>query len=187
MEQTSFQSALLVMDFQPAILSRYPETAAVVQNALKAIDHARKQQIPVIYIRVGFRAGAPEINPLNKMFGVSKQVYSTVDPEEFMRLTPELAPREDELIITKRRISAFAGNDLEMLLRAQNIQHLILAGVSTSGVVLSTLREAADKDYLLTVLSDCCFDGDPEVHSVLTNKIFPRQASVLTSAEWTGH
>ncbi|WP_343747613.1 isochorismatase family cysteine hydrolase [Fluviicola sp.] len=186
MENTSLQSALLVMDFQPAILSRYPETTAIIPNVLKAIDHAREQQLPVFYIRVGFRAGAPEINPINKMFGASKHLYANVNPEDFMRLTPELHPREDEWIITKRRISAFAGNDLEMLFRAQHIQHLILAGVSTSGVVLSTVREAADKDYKLTVLSDCCFDGDPEVHSVLLNKVFPRQADVLTCSEWIG-
>jgi nicotinamidase-related amidase len=60
----------------------------------------------------------------------------------------------------------------------------VLTGISTSGVVLSTLREAADKDYQITVLSDCCGDIDDEVHRVLTTKIFPRQADVLTVQEW---
>jgi nicotinamidase-related amidase len=73
---------------------------------------------------------------------------------------------------------------LEVVLRAQGIQHIILSGVSTSGVVLSTLREAADKDYRITVLSDCCTDGDIEVHNVLINKVFPRQAAVFTLDEW---
>jgi nicotinamidase-related amidase len=50
--------------------------------------------------------------------------------------------------------------------------------------VLSTVREAADKDYRLTVLSDLCADSDPEVHSMLINKVFPRQADVMTSEEW---
>jgi len=51
-------------------------------------------------------------------------------------------------------------------------------------VVLSTLREAADKDYGLTVLSDCCVDSDEEVQRVLLTKVFPRQAEVLTSEQW---
>ena len=84
----------------------------------------------------------------------------------------------------KRRVSAFSGSDLEVLLRAFSAKHLILSGVATSGVVLSTLREAADKDYALTVLSDCCADMDEEVHRVLTTKIFPRQAEVKTVDEW---
>jgi nicotinamidase-related amidase len=60
----------------------------------------------------------------------------------------------------------------------------VLAGVATSGVVLSTVRQAADLDYRLTVLADGCLDADPEVHRVLVEKIFPRQAEVTTVADW---
>ena len=70
-------------------------------------------------------------------------------------------------------------------LRAKGVRHLVLSGIATSGVVLSTLREAADKDYRLTVLSDLCADRDPEVHSVLMTKVFPRQAQVTSIADWT--
>ena len=81
-------------------------------------------------------------------------------------------------------MSAFSGSDLEIVLRAQNIRHLVLAGIATSGVVLSTTREAADKDYELTILSDVCADTDEKVHSVLINKVFPRQATVITVEKW---
>jgi nicotinamidase-related amidase len=81
-------------------------------------------------------------------------------------------------------VSAFTGSDLEVMLRSFEIKHLVLCGISTSGVVLSTVREAADKDYRITVLSDCCADRDEEVHRVLTTKIFPRQAEVITLEEW---
>jgi nicotinamidase-related amidase len=59
-----------------------------------------------------------------------------------------------------------------------------LTGIVTSGVVLSTLREAADKDYRITVLSDGCADRETEVHEFLINRIFPRQADVITIDEW---
>ena len=80
-------------------------------------------------------------------------------------------------------MSAFAGSDLEVLLRAKGVDTLVLAGIATSGVVLSTLRQAADADYGLVVVKDCCADGDEEVHRVLTEKIFPRQAQVVTATE----
>ena len=52
--------------------------------------------------------------------------------------------------------------------------------------VLSTIREAADKDYILTVLADCCADRDEEVHRMLTTKLFTRQGNVMNSEEWCG-
>jgi nicotinamidase-related amidase len=93
-------------------------------------------------------------------------------------------PEPLEVVVVKRRVSAFTGSGLEVILRAQEIDQLILCGISTSGVVLSTLRQAADQDYGLTVLSDACLDSDPEVHRVLIEKIFLRQARVLTVSEW---
>jgi nicotinamidase-related amidase len=95
-----------------------------------------------------------------------------------------VAPLPNEPVVIKLRVSAFAGSDLDVILRSRGIDTLILTGIATSGVVLSTLREAADKDYGLVVLSDACLDPDPEVHRVLVEKLFPRQANVLTVSEW---
>ncbi|HLA59983.1 MAG TPA: cysteine hydrolase, partial [Puia sp.] len=173
-----------VMDMQSAILSRFAETSVLLGNTKKAIASAREKKIPVIYVVVGFRPGAPEISSNNKGFSANRAVMTSVSMEEMIKVHPDLAPFPGEITVVKRRISAFTGSDLEVVLRAFSIQHMILTGVSTSGVVLSTLREAADKDYRLTVLSDCCADGDEEVHRVLTNKIFPRQADVITVEEW---
>jgi len=97
---------------------------------------------------------------------------------------PVLTLTETDVVVTRRRLSAFTGSDLEILLRTKNIDHLVLTGISTSGVVLSTVREAVDKDYILTVVSDLCADRDEEVHRVLTEKVFPRHADVLSSTEW---
>jgi nicotinamidase-related amidase len=101
-----------------------------------------------------------------------------------MEIHPAIAPQPTDIVVTKRCVSAFSGSDLEVVLRAQDISHLVLCGIATSGVVLSTLREAADKDYQLTVLADCCVDGDEEVQRALLSKVFPRQAEVLQVEEW---
>lgn len=95
-----------------------------------------------------------------------------------------MAPQEGDVTVTKRRVSAFTGSDLEVVLRAKGIQHLVLTGIATSGVVLSTLREASDKDYQLTVIEDCCADADEEVHRVLTTKVFVKQAEIFSAEQW---
>jgi nicotinamidase-related amidase len=87
-------------------------------------------------------------------------------------------------VVTKRRVSAFAGSDLDVVLRSLDVDALVLCGIATSGVVLSTLRQAADLDFGLTVLRDGCVDADEEVHRVLMDKVFPRQAVVELAAAW---
>jgi nicotinamidase-related amidase len=182
MEQNT---ALLVMDMQATMLGMYPEFSAIITKVAKAIAHARDKKIPVIYVTVGFRPGTPEINMNNKGFAASKAMFANVDMNEWLTIHKDVAPLADEVVTVKRRVCAFTGSDLEVVLRAKGIQHIVLTGVATSGVVLSTVREAADKDYRITVLADCCADGDEEVHRVLTTKVFPRQADVLTFEEWS--
>jgi len=183
MEQTQ-NTALLIMDMQAGILGMLPGAEALLVKAAKAISTARKRNIPVIYVVVGFRQGAPEISLNNKSFSATKERVVGVNMTQFMTVHPDIAPTEGEVTVVKRRVSSFTGSDLEVVLRSLGVQHLILAGISTSGVVLSTLREAADKDYKLTIIEDCCADGDEEVHRVLTTKVFPRQADVITLEEW---
>lgn len=177
-------TALLVMDMQTAILGSLPSPEGIINHVNTAIAKAREKHIPVIYVVVGFRQGCPEISPGNSTFSAAKERFASMDMNEFIKIHPAIAPKADELTVVKRRISAFTGSDLEVVLRAKGIQHLVLTGVATSGVVLSTLREAADKDYQLTVLADCCADGDEEVHRVLTTKVFARQAKVLNVDDW---
>ena len=176
--------ALLVMDMQVGIVTRYAQTGDVLTHVSTAITAARAASIPVIYVVVTFRPGFPEISPRNKSFSATKQRSSLSATLTSMEIHPAIAPQSTDIVVTKRRVSAFSGSDLEVVLRAQDITHLVLCGIATSGVVLSTLREAADKDYQLTVLADCCVDNDEEVQRVLLTKVFPRQAEVVQASTW---
>jgi nicotinamidase-related amidase len=182
--QTHSHMALLVMDMQVGIVTRYAQTGDILTPISTAITAARAASIPVIYVAVGFRPGYPEISPRNKSFSAIKQQSSLSATMTTTEIHPAIAPQPTDIVVTKRRVSAFSGSDLEVLLRAQDISHLVLCGIATSGVVLSTLREAADKDYQLTVLADCCVDSDEEVQRVLLSKVFPRQAEVVTAEAW---
>lgn len=184
MSETS-RTALLVMDFQRDIVDRSGGPDAV-DAAARAVEVARGAGVRVIYVRVGFRPGYPEIAATNRSFAAIADGPADMTIESpGTALHDALVPRADEPVVVKRRVSAFTGSDLDVVLRAADADNLVLAGISTSGVVLSTLRQAADLDFRLTVLSDACADGDPEVHRVLTEKVFPRQADVLTVEEWT--
>jgi nicotinamidase-related amidase len=185
MSDTNSKMALLVMDVQVGIVSRFAQADDLLAPISAAITAARAATIPVIYVSVGFRPGYPEVSPRNKSFSAIKQPQSSMPSfMTNMEIHPAIAPQSTDILVTKRRVSAFSGSDLEVILRAQGISHLVLCGIATSGVVLSTLREAADKDYQLTVLADCCADGDDEVHRVLLSKVFPRQAEVVQSSTW---
>ncbi|MEU8289535.1 cysteine hydrolase [Streptomyces pseudogriseolus] len=96
----------------------------------------------------------------------------------------EVAPQQGDVVVTKRRGSAFSGSDLDLVLRARDIDSLVLTGIATSAVVLSTLWHAVDLDFGLTVLADACLDTDPEVHRMLTEKLFPQWADVVTVEDW---
>jgi nicotinamidase-related amidase len=175
----SAHSALLVMDFQTAVVEGY----AVDQERLLAatdgvITAARRRGIRVIYVVVSFRPGFPEISPYNKVFSALKASGGMA-----AEIHPRIAPAADEIIVAKRRVSAFVGTDLDMILRSNGIHTLAMCGVVTSGVVLSTLCHAADSDYRVLVLRDCCSDIDQSAHTLLVEKVFPRHATILTSTE----
>ena len=138
-----------------------------------------------MYVRVAFRPGYPEVSEANRSFGAAAaagDAYTQDHPAT--QVHAALTPEPGEPVIVKRRVSAFSGSDLDVLLRGAGADTLVLAGLATSGVVLSTLRQAADLDYRLVVLADACGDRDEEVHRVLTTKVFPRQAVVTTTDEW---
>jgi nicotinamidase-related amidase len=99
---------------------------------------------------------------------------------------PAAAAREGEPVVVKHRVSPFVGTDLETLLRANDIDTLVLAGVQTSGVVLSTVRHAGDLDYRLVVVRDCCADPNAELHAMLLDNLIAKQAAVVTTAQFAG-
>ena len=180
------KTALLVMDVQRAIVSRFGSGPDYLPRLGQAIAHARATDVLVGYVIVQFRPGHSEISPTNSRFGglVGTTAFTTTDPGA--EIHPDIAPADGDLLFTKKRVSAFTGTDLDLVLRSSGVDSLVLAGIATSGCVLSTLRQAADLDYRLTVLSDGCLDEDPEVHRVLTTAVFPKQADVLTVADWIG-
>jgi nicotinamidase-related amidase len=175
------RTALLAMDLQVVNVARMP--AAYLTAAAEALATARAAGVPVIHVALRLRPGHVDAHPRNKVFGsVPGNLYTADDPNAAIH--PELGPRGDEIVVFKNRVSAFAGNDLQQILAAQDIDHLVLAGLATGGIVLSTALQAADLDYRLTTLSDACADADPDLHAMLLGTVLARRGDVVTIKEW---
>jgi nicotinamidase-related amidase len=175
------RTALLSMDLQLSTVAHVP--AGYLPAAVRALETARAARVPVIHVVLLLRPGHVDAHPRNKIFGsLPAHVFTADDPGAAIH--PDVAPRGDEIVVHKNRVSAFAGNNLRQILNVQDIDHLVLVGIATSGIVLSTALQAADLDYRVTVLSDACADRDPDLHNTLVTKVFNRRGDVLTTSEW---
>lgn len=180
------KTALLLMDYQRFVLDNFlPEQAArdAVSHAARLLAAARSAGLPVIHVTVGFRPGYPEISPRNRLFSRLRDTGLAAPGSEPAKIHEALQPRETEPVVVKHRVGAFTATDLERLLRAQGIETLVMAGVTTSGVVLSTLRQAFDLDYELFVVEDACADAETDVHGVLLEKVIPPHAIVISTEQ----
>ncbi len=181
------RAMLLVMDYQTAIVDNLPGGAELLSRVARAIAVARGAGVRIGYVRVAFSDADYDALPVtNKGFAAiaaGRRLYHEA-PETAVH--DAVAPEPGELVVRKTRVGAFSTTDLDEQLRERGIDSLILAGISTGGVVLSTVRDAADRDYRLYVLEDGCADRDDEVHGLLMRKIFPRQAHVVSIADLSG-
>ncbi len=180
------KTAVLIMDYQNDIVGAYPEALRneLLTKASAVLAGARNRDIPVIYVVVRFREGYPEISDRDKARRGIKESGRLTEGTLGSEILPAVAPQPGEVVVTKRHTGPFSTTDLTAVLNARGIDTLVLMGVATSGCVLTAVRWAADIDYHLIVLADCCADRDEEVHRVLTEKVFPRQATVVTSREF---
>jgi nicotinamidase-related amidase len=174
------RTALLVMDYQPFILGNYPNAADLIERTAEAIAQARAGGLKIVYVRVAFTPqDYAAIPSRNKGFAAIAKAGVLDDGTPEAAIHPDLAPVDGDIVVTKTRRGAFSTTNLANYLHTYGIDSLILAGLSTSGVVLSTVSDASDHDYRILILTDCCDDGRPEVHRVLMEQVFAHQADLI--------
>ncbi len=179
------KTALLMADFATVRIGQNPiaQERHTLERAKEVLDAARGAGIFVCYCISHFRPGFPEVSDRDKTRAARRDSGEVLPTDPAALIHAEVKPLEGEPVIAKHRTSAFSGSAFEMVLRSKNIETLILMGHATSGVILSTVRLAADLDYNLIVVEDGCADRDPEVHQLLMEKVFPRQGTVVSSTE----
>lgn len=175
-------SALLVMDYQVGLVDRLPDAGALLRRVDAAVAELRARGGHVAWIRVGFSdSDFDAIPPSSVMARLATPdrrdtLHADAPASQIHRL---LSPQPHDITARKTRVGAFTTTDLDRQLRDRAVTTLVLAGISTSGVVLSTVREAMDRDYQIVVLNDACADPDADVHAFLIGRIFPRYATVI--------
>ena len=179
------RTALLVMDYQNGIIGRLADAEALLARVAHAIAVVRQHGGQIGYVRVAFDdADFDSIPPTSQFAGLVADSGRAMHADSPATAVHEsVAPEPGDIMVRKTRVGAFSTTNLAAQLRAHQIDTLVLAGISTSGVVLSTVRDAADRDYRVFVLADASADPVPGVHEFLTEKIFPRQGRVITTTE----
>jgi len=175
-------TALLVMDYQAGIVNRLPNVEELLERVDALVADVRSRGAHVGWVRVAFDDADFEVMPsssvMARMITPDRRAAMHVDSPT-SQIHERLDPRPHDATVRKTRVGAFTTTDLDEQLGDRGVTTLVLAGVSTSGVVLSTVREAMDRDYRIVVLEDACADTDPTTHTFLTSTLFPRHTRVV--------
>lgn len=156
----------------------------MIQKAKTVLGGARRAGLPIIHVVLQFREGHPEISSRNRMFSVIKQMGLFVTGQEEGRIEESLAPVKGDIIISRPRVNAFYGSDLQTVLASRGVDTIILMGIATNWVVEGTARYAADADYRVIVLEDCCAGISVEAHDFSIANVLSTIAEVSTSQEF---
>ena len=186
MDLDATRTAILVMDFQPTILATLGECSALLSRVGHAVAASREAGARVAAVRVAFTeddlaafppqsAMGQRMRSLGDKIGVDAPGTQTVG---------EIRLEQSDIVVRKTRVGPFGTTDLDGQLRKAGINTLVVAGIHTSGCVLTCVRDAHDLDYRVIVLSDGCADPDPSIHTFLVRSIFPKQATVMEVAEY---
>jgi Amidases related to nicotinamidase len=174
------RSALVLLHFQTDILSIFAEAGigAYVERMTALAEGARAAGIPVYFVRIGFSADYREISA-NNQNGQMIRSFGLFTADA----VPEGMLAEGDTVLVAHRVSAFKGTDLDLLLRSRGIDTLMMAGVTTTGVVFSTLAEASDLDYRILLVADGCFEPDAAAQDALLRVPFATRAEIVTTGD----
>ena len=186
-------TTLILLDFINEIVDEkgkfagkgYPafvKTHGVLNSVNAAIAKAREKNIPVIFVRVGFSPDYREWPESSPLFGAAKKFGALQLGTWATEVHQSINKTDEDLLVTKHRVSAFYATSLEVILRTLGVDTILLGGVATDLVVQSTAREAHDRDYRVVVLEDLCGAGNEEDHAHAL-RLLAKVATVAKSTE----
>lgn len=143
-----------------------PARTALVDAAARLLGGAREREWPIVHIRIAFRPGYTDLGRNMPIMRKTEEIGAVRDGHWGAEFLADLAPRPTarEFVLKHTRISGFYGTELESILRSLGAERLIVAGVATHSTVESTVRDAADRGFCVTVASDACAAADRAAH-----------------------
>ncbi|MGB9694069.1 MAG: cysteine hydrolase family protein [Fervidobacterium sp.] len=158
---------LLIIDMQYDFLdSSSPlfvkESPFIIPSIKKVLTYFREKALPVIYVRRTHRADGSDIEkPRLKLFKENQGLL--IEGTRGSEIVDEIKPLPSEIVVTKKRFSAFFQTELDIILRRLNIDSLVICGVQTPNCIRATAVDAISFDYDVIVLEDCTASNSREV------------------------
>ncbi|KAF7514815.1 hypothetical protein G7054_g14979 [Neopestalotiopsis clavispora] len=184
-------TALLLLDYHNIILSTIPveaEKEKLVKSTQALVAAARENKVPILHCLIGT---SREPMPTSKLVARWEESFKPA-----LQSNPDLALQISSLAGDKSsdseyffdrvpgRVSALKSEGIMELLKTKlGVKSLVLGGVVLSGCVLSTARNAADEDFVVTVVPDACWDREVEVHNTVMDKIIPMTGHTVSVEE----
>lgn len=176
------KTALLVVDMvkdftDPEGLVFYPQNREILPRIRNVLEVCRKHGVLVIFMRHSYRKDKPDKNLVNMRPNcIEGSGGDEIDP------MLEVDPVKD-YVIKKRRYSGFFGTDLDLVLRENGIENVIITGTKTNCCIRATVTDAYYLNYNVFVVSDCVATNDETVNRVHLEDIRKYFGTVLTSGE----
>lgn len=175
--------ALLIVDMLVDFFERSPELAAhrarLAAATNQLADAVRRAGGPVIWGRQEFR---PDLS--DAFLDVRRRGLAiTIAGTEGAELLPELTRAAGDHVVVKKRYSAFYGTDLDALLAALGTRALVVGGVNTHACVRTTVIDAYQRDYDVTLAAECIGSSDAEHHAVTVRYLAGQVARLASNAE----
>jgi nicotinamidase-related amidase len=171
------ETALLVIDVQNTYMAPKPDPAedarwqpffermrgTVIPNTARLIDTCRRRGVEPVFARVACHRLDGRDRSLSQKKPGFNYLLLPKDRED-SQVVPELAPKGDEIVITKTTDSALTGTNLRLILHNMGIKNVIAAGIFTDQCVSSTVRSLADESFNVIVVEDCCAAATMDLH-----------------------
>lgn len=158
------------------------ERTGVLGTAAHVLDAARSAGVKVVYTRVAFRPGYPDLVVNSPMLSIVEQKQCLVDGTTGAALCAETSPQHSDVVVTHQRVTGFHGSELDVVLRGAGIDTVVLLGVATNVSVEGTARTASDLGYRTIVVADACSAGTEAAHQASLESL-GLLAEVVTSDE----
>ncbi|MGB9749321.1 MAG: cysteine hydrolase family protein [Caldisericia bacterium] len=161
------RSALLIIDMEYGFLDKssplfVQNSHEIIPNIKKILNLFRKKKLSVIFIKREHRKSGVDIDKTRiKIFKENRGII--IENDGSSEIIKELKPKSDEIIVIKRRWSAFFGTELDLILRRLNIKNLIITGVQTPNCIRATVFDALSYDYDVIVISDGTASNNTEI------------------------
>jgi nicotinamidase-related amidase len=192
MDLTSSRTAVIAVHMQHDIVTAdgafggfFAAQAAerdVIGQAGQLLEAARRSGATVVYTRVAWQPGYPDLVANSPLLGMVAQFGALVEGSGKAEIVPQLTPQDGDIVLTHQRVGGFSTSQLDVILRSRGIDTVLFAGVATNASVESTARQASDLGYRTIVVADACSAADPGAHDAAIASL-GLLAEITTTAE----